>query len=115
MVFPFAIIIQALVALFSTNFFIPFIWVLIIVPIIDYFMPKLSMPKSKLTNSIGHNTALVAVVPTILLLLILSLLKINDASTDFIDSLFIGLGTGITGGAVGITTAHEFIHRKSKF
>ena len=59
--------------------------------------------------------ALLAVVPTILLLLILSLLKIKDASTDAVDALCIGLGAGITGGAVGITTAHEFIHRKSKF
>ena len=40
-------------------------------------MPKLSVPKSKLTNSIGHSAALLAVVPTILLLLILSLLKIK--------------------------------------
>ncbi len=78
-------------------------------------MPKLSIPKSKLTNSFGHSAALVAVVPAILLLLILSLLKINDANIDTIDALCIGLGTGITGGAVGITTAHEFIHRKSKF
>ena len=78
-------------------------------------MPKLSVPKSKLTNSIGHNAALLGVVPTILLLLILSLLKIKDASTVAVDALCIGLGAGITGGAVGITTAHEFIHRKSKF
>ena len=51
-------------------FIVPFIWVLIIVPIMDYFMPKLTVPKSKLTNSIGHSAALLAVVPTILLLLI---------------------------------------------
>ena len=117
MFFPFAIITTSFsCVIFSTNFFvIPFIWVLIVVPIIDYFMPKLSVPKSKLTNSIGHSAALLAVVPTILLLLILSLLKIKDASTDAVDALCIGLGAGITGGAVGITTAHEFIHRKSKF
>ena len=76
-------------------------------------MPKLNIPKSKLTNSIGHSAALLAVVPTILLLLILSLLKIKDASTGAVDALSIGLGAGISGGAVGITTAHEFIHRNS--
>ena len=115
--FPFSIIISSFICvIFATNFFIlPFIWVLIVVPIIDFFMPKLNIPKSKLTNSIGHSAALLAVVPTILLLLILSLLKIRGANIDFIDALCIGLGTGITGGAVGITTAHEFIHRKSKF
>ena len=115
--FPFAIITTSFsCVIFSTNFFvIPFIWVLIIVPIIDYFMPKLSVSKSKLTNSIGYSAALLAVVPSILLLLILSLLKIKDASIDAVDALCIGLGAGIAGGAVGITTAHEFIHRKSKF
>ena len=90
--FPFAIIISSFICvIFATNFFIiPFIWVLIVVPIIDYFMPKLSVPKSKLTNSIGHSTALLSVVPTILLLLILSLLKIKGASTDAVDALCIG-------------------------
>tara|TARA_Y100001970_G_scaffold169663_1_gene207410 strand:+ start:1270 stop:2310 length:1041 start_codon:yes stop_codon:yes gene_type:complete len=115
--FPFAIIISSFsCVIFSTNFFIiPFIWVLIIVPIIDYFIPKLSIPKSKLTNSYSHSAALLAVVPAIFLLLILSLLKIKYLNIDSVDAFCIGLGTGITGGAVGISTAHEFIHRKSKF
>ena len=115
--FPFAIITSSFsCVIFSTNFFIiPFIWVLIIVPIIDYFIPKLSIPKSKLTNSYSHSAALLAVVPAIFLLLILSLFKIKYLNIDSVDAFCIGLGTGITGGAVGISTAHEFIHRKSKF
>ncbi len=75
----------------------------------------MSIPKSKLTNSYSHSAALLAVVPAIFLLLILSLLKIKYLNIDSVDAFCIGLGTGITGGAVGISTAHEFIHRKSKF
>ena len=90
--FPFAIITTSFsCVIISTNFsVILFIWVLIIVPIVDYFIPKLSVPKSKLTNSIGHSAALLAVVPTIPLLLILSLLKIKDPNAGVVDALCIG-------------------------
>ena len=68
-------------------------------------MPKLSVPKSKLTNSIGHSAALLAVVPTILLLLILSLLKIKDPNFGAIDALSTGLGAVLLEELLGLQTS----------
>ena len=70
--FPFTII--------STSYFcvlispkwsiLPYIWVLIIVPILDLIIPQLNKSDIKLSNTKGHNAALITVVPLMFLLII---------------------------------------------
>ena len=114
--FPLAIITTSYACvLISPYFFIlPYVWVLILVPVLELFINKLNKTDNELLYSKGHDASLIIVFPLLFLLLILALLKISYLNLTYYESLFIGLGTGIAGGAVGITTAHELIHRKSK-
>ncbi len=114
--FPFTIIASSYCCiLFSTTWSIlPYIWVLIIVPILDLMTPKLNKTNKQLEITLGHNASLIAVVPAMFLLFYLSLTKISNVEISLLGAIAIGLGTGIAGGAIGITTAHELIHRKSK-
>tara|TARA_B100000686_G_scaffold338647_1_gene411468 strand:- start:928 stop:1932 length:1005 start_codon:yes stop_codon:yes gene_type:complete len=114
--FPFTIIASSYCCvLFSITWSIlPYIWVLIIVPILDLLTPKLNKTNKQLENTLGHNASLIAVVPAMFLLFYLSLIKISNVEISSLGAIAIGLGTGIAGGAIGITTAHELIHRKSK-
>ncbi len=116
-VFPFTIIATSYccVLLSPSWSVLPYVWVLIIVPILDLITPKLNKPENLLHNSLGHNISLIAVVPAMYLLAFLSLFLIDNNETTLLGALAIGLGTGVSGGAVGITTAHELIHRRSKY
>ena len=114
--FPLAIITSsyACVLMSPYYFVLPYLWVLVLVPILETFVNKLNKPDNELVHSKGYDASLIFVLPLLLLLLILALLKINYLNLTFYESFMIGLGTGIAGGAVGITTAHELIHRKSQ-
>ena len=116
-VFPFTIIATSYCCiLFSPSWSVlPYVWVLIIVPILDLITPKLNKSEIYLQNTLGHNISLIAVVPAMHFLVFLSLLIINYNEITILGALAIGLGTGVSGGAVGITSAHELIHRRSKF
>ena len=66
-IFPFILIITSSLCIFINPIWAiaPFIWVLIIVPIIDYFLFYLNKPDNKLNETQLHNFALIIILPGI--------------------------------------------------
>ena len=114
--FPFALIISSsLGILISPNYaFVPFFWVLVIIPIIDFFLPNLNKLDNKLNEKKLHNLALIIILPGILFLVLFGLIKISNNDISFLESAALGAAVGMSGGSIGITTAHELIHRSNK-
>ena len=114
--FPFALILSSSLGLFfSTSWaFAPFIWVLLIVPIIDFFLPNLNKEDKNLNETKFHNLALIIILPGIILLIIFGLIKVADDNILYLEAAALGAAVGMSGGSIGITTAHELIHRSNK-
>ena len=114
--FPFALILCSSLGLFfSTSWaFAPFIWVLLIVPIIDFFLPSLNKEDENLNETTIHNLALIIILPGIILLIIFGLIKVADNNILYWEAAALGAAVGMSGGSIGITTAHELIHRSNK-
>ncbi len=93
----------------------PFIWVFIIVPIIDLVLPYLSKEDVDLKENVFHNFSILFVLPCILFLIIFGLIVVSNPSITFLTAAFLGAAVGMSGGSIGITTAHELIHRHNKF
>ena len=64
----------------------PFIWVFVLVPIIDLVLPYLSKDDVELNESVFHNFSILIVLPCILFLIIF------DNSLFFIGNLLINFG-----------------------
>ena len=94
--------------------FAPFIWVLIIIPIIDLFLPNLNKQDQRLAEKKIHNFSLIIILPGILFLIIFGIIKISQNNFSYIEAALLGSAVGMSGGSIGITTAHELIHRSSK-
>ena len=58
----------------------PFIWVFILVPIIDLVLPYLSKDDVELNESVFHNFSILIVLPCILFLIIFGLIVVSDSS-----------------------------------
>ena len=54
----------------------PFVWVLIIVPIIDYILPNLNKNNAKLYETTLHNIALIIILPCIFFLILFGLFEV---------------------------------------
>ena len=93
----------------------PFIWVFLLVPIIDLFLPYLSKDDLELKESVFHNFSILIVLPCILFLIIFGLIVVSNPSINLLTAASLGAAVGMSGGSIGITTAHELIHRKNKF
>ena len=94
--------------------FAPFIWVLIIVPILDLILPNLNKLDNKLYETKLHNFALIIILPGISLLVLYGLIKVANNDISYLEAMALGAAIGMSGGAIGITTAHELIHRSNK-
>ncbi len=92
----------------------PFVWVLILVPIIDYLIPILNNHDSNLSETKLHNYALIMILPGIFFLIVFGLIKVSENEISYLQSMAIGAAVGMSGGSIGITTAHELIHRSDK-
>ena len=116
MFFPFALITSSsLGILISPSWsFAPFVWVLIIVPIIDFILPKFNKKNIKLNETKLHNFALIIILPGIFFLILFGLIKVGQNNISYIQAAAIGAAVGMSGGSVGFTTAHELIHRTNK-
>ena len=93
----------------------PFIWVFVLVPIIDLVLPYLSKDDLELKENVFHNFSILIVLPCILFLIIFGLFVVSNPSITLLTAAALGAAVGMSGGSIGITTAHELIHRKNKF
>ena len=93
----------------------PFVWVFILVPIIDIMLPYLNKKDEELNENLLHSFSIIIVLPCILFLIIYGLMIVSDITMNFITIAALGAAVGMSGGSIGITTAHELIHRQSKF
>tara|TARA_Y100001970_G_scaffold201932_1_gene245780 strand:+ start:4673 stop:5686 length:1014 start_codon:yes stop_codon:yes gene_type:complete len=114
--FPFALIfLSSLGIIFSPNWSLaPFIWVFFIIPIIDNILPNLNQIDKKLKEYNFHNIFLILVMPCIFLLIISGLFKVSQDNISILESVALGAAVGMSGGSIGITSAHELIHRNNK-
>ena len=114
--FPFALIISSSLGILISPIwaFAPFVWVLVIIPLIDLILPKLSKQNNKLNETKFHNLALILVLPGIICLIILGLFKVSANEVSILQAAALGAAVGMSGGSIGITTAHELIHRSNK-
>ncbi len=92
----------------------PFIWVFILVPLIDILLPYLNKNDEELNENLLHNFSIIIVLPCILFLIILGLIVISNNNFSILVVAALGSAVGMSGGSIGITTAHELIHRQSK-
>ncbi len=115
--FPLALIISSsLGILISPHWALaPFVWVLVIVPIIDFILPNLNIKDEDLNETKLHNLALIIILPGILFLIVFGLINISNSSITYLSTAAIGASVGMSGGSIGITTAHELIHRSNKY
>ena len=93
----------------------PFIWVFILVPIIDLVLPYLSKQDVDLKENILHNFSILIILPCILFLIVFGLIVVSDATISILVAAALGAAVGMSGGSIGITTAHELIHRQNKY
>ena len=93
----------------------PFIWVFILVPIIDLVLPYLSKQDADLKENVLHNFSILIILPCILFLIVFGLIVVSDSSISLLVAAALGTAVGMSGGSIGITTAHELIHRQNKY
>ena len=90
--FPLALIISSSLGIFiSTSWAIaPFIWVLIIVPVIDFLLPKFNKQDNKLFETKFHNLSLIIVLPGIFCLIFCGLIKIGQNDISYSEAAALG-------------------------
>ena len=93
----------------------PFVWVFILVPIIDLMLPYLNKKDQELNENLLHNFSIIIVLPCILFLIFFGLFVVSKNNISIFTVAALGAAVGMSGGSIGITTAHELIHRQSKF
>ena len=93
----------------------PFVWVFILVPIIDLVLPYLSKQDADLKENVLHNFSILIILPCILFLIVFGLIVVSDSSISILVAAALGAAVGMSGGSIGITTAHELIHRQNKY
>ncbi len=93
----------------------PFIWVFILVPIIDLLLPYLSKQDVDLKENMLHNFSILIILPCILFLIVFGLIVVSDSTISIMVAAALGAAVGMSGGSIGITTAHELIHRQNKY
>ena len=82
-------------------------------PILDMMIRKLDRPDNTLTTKPIHQLALLIVLPLMLTLILGGLYRLNMSSEGFIPAMMMGVAIGMYSGAIGMTAAHELIHRTS--
>ena len=93
----------------------PFIWVFVLVPLIDLALPYLSKQDVDLTENVLHNFSILIILPCILFLIVFGLIVVSNSNISFLIAATLGAAVGMSGGSIGITTAHELIHRQNKY
>ena len=89
-------------------------FVMIILPLIDIFIRPLNRASAKLKTTALHELALGLTFPMISGLIFACLWQLGKGDFTIIDAVIMGLSIGMASGAIGMTAAHEMIHRASK-
>ena len=91
--FPLAIIISSsLGILISPKWALaPFVWVLVIVPIIDLILPNLNNKDENLNETKLHNLALIIILPGILFLIVFLVIVLSEVSSRYINDITSGI------------------------
>ncbi len=93
----------------------PFIWVFVLVPLIDLVLPYLSKQDMDLKENVLHNFSILIILPCILFLIVFGLIVVSNSNISILVAAALGAAVGMSGGSIGITTAHELIHRQNKY
>ena len=78
----------------------PFIWVFVLVPIIDLVLPYLSKDDVELKENVFHNFSILIVLPCILFLIIFGLIVASDTGINLITAAALGAAVGMSGGSI---------------
>ena len=89
-------------------------FVMIILPVIDFIIRPLNGSSDTLKTTIFHEIALGLTFPMIAGLILACLWQLHAGDFTIIDAVMMGLSIGMASGAIGMTAAHEMIHRASK-
>ena len=89
-------------------------FVLVILPLADVMLDKLHRPAEALAAKPIHEFALALILPMMALLILGGLYQLEAAGLSWQDALIMGLAIGMVSGAIGMTAAHEMIHRQNK-
>ena len=107
--FPFALIISSSLAILISPYwsFAPFVWVLIIVPIIDIFLPEFKKDAIKKANFIANPGCFATAIS----LAILPLAKAKKVENEW----HVNAVTGATGAGVSLSATTHFTWRDNNF
>ena len=78
-------------------------------------LPYLSKQDVDLRENVLHNFSILIILPCILFLIVFGLIVVSDSSISILVAAALGAAVGMSGGSIGITTAHELIHRQNKY
>ncbi|MGC6517670.1 MAG: alkane 1-monooxygenase [Candidatus Puniceispirillaceae bacterium] len=88
-------------------------FVMILLPLADMVLPKLNNRNVQQTKFV-HEVALALVLPLVGGLILAGLWRLGQSSFGMWEAVMMGLSVGMVSGAIGMTAAHEMIHRQSK-
>ena len=89
-------------------------FVLVILPLIDLVKRPLNKAKNDLKTNALHELALGLVLPMIAGLILAALWRLKAGDFTISEAVMMGLSIGMASGAIGMTAAHEMIHRSSR-
>ena len=95
--------------------FLPIFWLIIIIPFLDLFVSKMNLRDSELCNNYFYDFALIIVLPFVVYLIFFGLYIIDNRNYSISTSIALGFSVGVSIGTVGISAAHELIHRSTKW
>lgn len=90
-------------------------YVVLALPLLDLVLRPLSAPQDSLVTKPSHEWALALVLPMVAGLLLLGLWRLSQGAFSMTDALIIGASIGMVSGAIGMTAAHELIHRSEGY
>ena len=90
-------------------------FVMVILPILDLVLRPLNKAQESLRTNFLHEIALGLTFPMVAGLILASFWRLGSGYFTTADAVMMGLSVGMATGAIGMTAAHEMIHRASKY
>ena len=84
---------------------------MVLLPLYDVISRKLQKPADECQTHIIHDGALAIILPLLLMLIGTSLWRLTSLEGTWQMAVSYGLAVGMASGAIGMTAAHELIHR----
>ena len=86
-------------------------YVMVLLPLYDVISRKLQKPADECQTHIIHDAALAIILPLLLMLIGTSVWRLTSLEGTWQMAVSYGLAVGMASGAIGMTAAHELIHR----